>query len=351
MPMQLGSKGEKVQRWQEFLAEQELLRPEAVHGDFDRETEHATREYQELHELVSDGVVGELTLQAARNDGFQGGLDAPDYTLLYGLKNAAFPDIEHPSALVHIPPSFSAADAAVVIYIHGIGNNIENVVRRVAISSQYPVADLIGHLDRSGRNALLVVPELRYNAASSDPGALGQPGVLRPLLEEIFARLRRQFPGLRVDDIKHTVLISHSGGYRAAASLAVGGGVPVHELYLLDSLYGHEDTFHGFLGQLLSGATSESVRRRRLVNLYTKSGGTYERSLALAKQARDTLYTVGGDAKWVHTSDEPVTAASARFDARVIVQRVAVGHSEIPIQFLGRLLATSALPLRRGLVA
>lgn len=350
MPIQLGSKGEQVLQWQEFLVAQELLRPEAAHGEFDRETDEATREYQERHDLVSDGVVGDLTLQVARNDGFQGGLASPNYTLLYGLKNAAFQDTEHPSALVHIPPSFTASDLAVVLYLHGIGNNIENVVRRVAISSKYPVADLIGHLERSGRNALLVVPELRYNAATSDPGALGQPGVLRPLFEEIFARLRRQLPGLRVEDIRHTVLISHSGGYRAAASLAQNGGVPVQELYLLDSLYGHEDTFHGYLGQLLR-SPPEGLRRRRMVNLYTRSGGTYDLSLQLARQARDTLHTVGGDAKWVYTSDEPVTAASARLESRVIVQRVAVGHSEIPLQFVGRLLSTSALPLRRGLVA
>lgn len=350
MPIQLGSKGEQVLRWQEFLVEQELLRPEAAHGEFDRETDEATREYQERHDLVSDGIVGDLTLQVARNDGFQGGLDSPNYTLLYGLKNAAFPDTEHPSALVHIPPSFTAADLAVILYFHGIGNNIENVVRRVAISSKYPVADLIGHLERSGRNALLVVPELRYNAATSDPGALGQPGVLRPLLEEIFARLRRQLPGLRVDDIRHTVLISHSGGYRAAASLAQNGGVPVQELYLLDSLYGHEEVFSDYLTQLLR-SPPEGLRRRRLVNLYTRSGGTYDLSLQLARLARDTLHTVGGDGRWVHTSDEPVTAASARLDSRVIIQRVAVGHSEIPIQFVGRLLSTSALPLRRGVVA
>lgn len=339
-----------VRLWQEFLVAQELLRPEAVHGEFDRETEQATRDYQDRHDLVTDGVVGDLTMQAARNDGFQGGVESPNYLLLYGLKNAAFPDTEHPAALVHIPSAFTASDLAIVIYLHGIGNNIENVVRPVAVSGKFPVADLIGHLDRSGRNALLVVPELRYNAASSDPGALGQPGVLRPLLEEIFARLRRQLPGLRVDDIRHTVLISHSGGYRAAATLATTGGIPVQELYLLDSLYGHEEAFSGFLSQLLRGATAESLRRRRMVTLYTKTGGTYERSLALGRLARDTLHTVGGDPRWVMTSDEAVTAASARFDARVIVQRVAVGHSEIPIQFIGRLLSTSALPLRRGRV-
>ena len=121
MPIQLGSKGEQVLRWQEFLVEQELLRPEAAHGEFDRETDEATREYQERHDLVSDGIVGDLTLQVARNDGFQGGLESPNYALLYGLKNAAFPDTEHPSALVHIPPSFTAADLAVGLGVAEVG--------------------------------------------------------------------------------------------------------------------------------------------------------------------------------------------------------------------------------------
>lgn len=62
-----GSKGEEVQRWQEFLSSLGLLRggAAAVDGVFGPQTEGATKTFQIDAHLEADGVVGADTFQAA----------------------------------------------------------------------------------------------------------------------------------------------------------------------------------------------------------------------------------------------------------------------------------------------
>src|SRR2546430_1991610 len=70
-----------------------------------------------------------------------------------------------------------------VVYLHGFDNCVENVARPTAGEclpggEHCPSADLIGHLDRSGKAALLLLPEVSYHRKSADPGELGRPGAL-----------------------------------------------------------------------------------------------------------------------------------------------------------------------------
>ncbi len=355
MWMQLGSSGALVQSWQQFLVEQQLLPAAALggpEGSFDAATADATRAYQRRRGLTVDGIVGEQTLNQARQDGYSGVVAGPRYTLLYGLRGAATDDWEHPAALVYAPPQLDPGELAVIVYLHGLGNHIENVVRETPLSPDQPVADLLGQLDRAGRSALLLVPELRYDGRTPDPGRLANPGALRLLLTEVLDKLPPPLSGLRVDDVRRLVLISHSGGYQAAAALSLRGGMRVDELYLLDSLYGQEAAFSAVLDETLAelvAAADRGPRRwaaRRLINLYTRGGGTAELSRAQARRASAEAERLQLDPGLVRATDEPLEPAELPEGAAVLIQRVAVGHSELPLQFFGPLLQKSGLPAR-----
>ena len=47
-------------------------------------------------------------------------------------------------------PLLDPGELAVIVYLHGLGNHIENVVREAPLSADQPVADLLGQLDRAG---------------------------------------------------------------------------------------------------------------------------------------------------------------------------------------------------------
>jgi len=69
-----GSRGPLVARWQEFLGNQNLQNhPGAADGIFGAKTAAATREFQQRHGLVADGVVGPMTWAQAQALGFGGG--------------------------------------------------------------------------------------------------------------------------------------------------------------------------------------------------------------------------------------------------------------------------------------
>ena len=355
MWMQLGASGAQVQSWQQFLVEQQLLQAAALadgQGNFDAATADATMAYQRSHGLTVDGIVGEQTLNQARKDGYGGVVAGPRYTLLYGLRSAATDDWEHPAALVYAPPQLDPGELAVIVYLHGLGNHIENVVREAPLSADQPVADLLGQLDRAGCSALLVVPELRYDGRTPDPGRFANSGALRLLLAEVLEKLPPPLSGLRVEDVRRLLLISHSGGYQAAAALAQRGGVRVDELYLLDSLYGQEAAFSAILDATLAELAAAADRGprqwavRRLINLYTRAGGTAELSRAQARRASAEAERLQLAPGLVQTAEALLAPAELPDGAAVLIQQVAVGHSELPLQFFGPLVQKSGLLAR-----
>lgn len=349
MAIQAGSNGPLVRSWQQFLVDEGLLAAAALtaaDGRFDSATSAATQDFQRRAGLVPDGIVGPRTFELAREAGYAGVVLAADYTLLYGLRSAAVDDWDHPAALVHAPPGFDPGELAVCVYLHGLENNIANVVAAEAASAAFPVADLLGQLARCRRNVLLVVPELHYNATQGGPGRLGEPGALRALLTEIFAKPLPGLPGLSIDALMRLVLIAHSAGYRAAGTMALGGGLRVDELYLLDALYGMEDEFAEFLDAVLTELGQGRSAGRRLVSLYTAGSRPAELSRALAQRAAAKAAALPAGS--IIISDEPLDPDALPEGARVLIQRVAVGHSEIPRRFVGALLQQSGLPMRQG---
>lgn len=283
---------------------------------------------------------------------------------LFGLRSAAFPSDApaHPDAVAYLPAA-PGGPLSVIVYLHGHENCAENVMGEDpgvcapdhepdhGKAQQAPAADLIGQLVRAERDALLIVPELRYNARSSDPGALGAPGALSALIDEVLERLGdvagTWLGGARVADVAHVTLISHSGGYRAAAALctigtggATGGGAPVRELILLDSLYGCEDEFarfaQGAVASLQAGGPTIRLR-----NLYGES--TRDRSRALARRVAAQVAAAGLPPSTLVQDDHTLDLTEEQLAAPLLSKRVATAHSDLPRTYLHRLLLTGDL--------
>ena len=118
------------------------------------------------------------------------------------------------------------------------------------------------HVCASGADAVLVVPQGPYEAASSDFGKLMDPGGLEALLREVLVLLYRDGRTRRpvVGDL---VLTSHSGGYAAVAENLdpTVNAAPVAQVDLFDSMYGDESAFTAYVaggGVLRSNYTAGS---------------------------------------------------------------------------------------------
>ncbi len=176
--------------------------------------------------------------------------------------------------LLHIPAKFDLKKPAViVVYFHGHGAILERDIRdRQGLPEQ---------VSASAANAVLVAPQFAVNAADSNPGRFAEPGGFTRFLNEAATHLAilhgdqrtvRYFQSLPV------ILISYSGGYRAAALAVTRGDSEkrVKGLVLLDSLYGEMDKFESWV---------LSDRKRFFISTYL--GSTKARNLELLRALKD----------------------------------------------------------------
>jgi hypothetical protein len=147
--------------------------------------------------------------------------------------------------LLHIPRGFDLRrPGLMVLFFHGHRATLErDVLKRQRVAEQVSLA---------GANAVLVAPQLAFDAADSSAGKLWEPGGCGRLLAEAAMRLgdlignpsaERVFASLPV------VIIGYSGGYLPAAACLQDGRLHdrVRGLTLLDGLYGEMGTFTSWL--------------------------------------------------------------------------------------------------------
>lgn len=176
------------------------------------------------------------------------------------------------SVLVHVPAHFKASKPLeLVFWFHGWYNNIDSATAYFRLLEQF---------DASGRNAIFVFPEGPKNAPDSYGGKLEQPGVFDALVQEVLVSLQRekilkkkQLP--LTTDLAIT-LAGHSGAYRVMSKIIAYANI--QELFLFDALYGGNDHYLQWM------AASE---KHRLINIYTKDGGTLENSLLVARELKN----------------------------------------------------------------
>jgi hypothetical protein len=325
-------------------------------------------------EAAGDGAAGDAAGDGSASPGDGGGVDAAhdalhdatggdaDATtacprfgdagapvLLYELATAAYPDAGTPSVAVHVPPGFDPGNRpGVLAFFHGFDNCVANVVG----ATDTPCVDggaarvamhLVEQLDAARVNAILVAVELDADQATGDPGQLAAPGDFRALLHELFTQHLDAVLGcpLDVGGLDRVVVSSHSGGYWATASVLAQGMVPaITEVDLLDSLYGEQPTFDGWMQSSLARFATGRPDELRWVDVYTESGGTAANSRAMAASAQAWLDDAGLAASYFD-DDTTDTLDAATYAHPVIFKLSGLTHDEVPQYYFGELARAS----------
>jgi len=130
---------------------------------------------------------------------------------------------------VHLfkPPGFDRRTAGVVVYVHGYYTRVDEAWREHKLAEQFVA---------SRRNALFVAPEAPTEQAE-EPSWLS----LRKLLATTFKAARMTAPPGPL------VVVGHSGAYRTLARWLDEPGL--HQLILVDALYGNERDFADWLAR------------------------------------------------------------------------------------------------------
>jgi hypothetical protein len=263
----------------------------------------------------------------------EGGCVTSAETFFYETRSAAFPEAGHPDVAVHVPRGFDPARRpGAIVYFHGWNGCVQVALgdEDAPCSADGPprlASRLSTQLDEAGVNALLVAVELRVDAPTGEVGELSQPGGLRMLLDEVLReRLSRTLDVmLDVDSLDRIVIVTHSGGYQAAAAALRFGDLPhVTEVVLLDALYGADEALDDVLHD----------RSIRLVNLYTSSGGTRDRSLRMAEVTR----ALGRD---LFTDDGESDLQQTSLSHEIVLKHVPQAHSDLPRTYTRAILAAA----------
>jgi hypothetical protein len=156
-----------------------------------------------------------------------------------------------PRVLLHIPKGFDPNKPAVmVVFYHGHGATLtRDVLNRQQVAEQ---------ISESGANAVLVAPQLAYDARSSNPGKLWEPGAFARMVREAGEQLTRLFGDPRAAKAfsnMPVIIVAYSGGYLSAATSIERGGLKgrVRGVVLLDALYGELGGFANWVNQNRSG--------------------------------------------------------------------------------------------------
>jgi hypothetical protein len=268
-----------------------------------------------------------------------GGTIAPTdpATYLLTLDAGAFPPTTaHPSALVYVPRNFDPTPPlSIIVYIHGFSNCVENIVRDAGGEctpggGTRAAYALTAQLEATGKNAILLAPEIDYDQSTGNPGNLGSADGFKALLTETLADLAGPLHGATVADVGTLIVASHSGGYQTAAGIASKGGIPVEEIYLLDSLYGNIADFDAWAKAVSAG--------KRFADVYTNGGGTLSNSQAMATRAQ----------AWVPAAqllDDRTTATltDAEYAHELIFKLSGLTHDGVPAYYFGKLVGSSVL--------
>lgn len=163
-------------------------------------------------------------------------------------EKGAFSD---PRVLLHIPQGFDPNKPAVmVVFYHGHGATLtRDVLNRQQVAEQ---------ISESGANAVLVAPQLAYDARSSNAGKLFESGAFARMVREAGDQLTRLYGDPRAAKAfanMPVIIVAYSGGYLSAATSIERGGLKgrVRGIVLLDALYGELGGFASWVNQNRSG--------------------------------------------------------------------------------------------------
>ncbi len=179
-------------------------------------------------------------------------------------QNQKFSASEHyqdSSVLIFIPKGYHfSTKTDLVVHFHGWYNHIDSVASIFKLIEQFASAQ---------PNALLVLPQGPKDAPDSYGGRFEEKDIFKQFIYEILgsvSRLQKQKTLIP----RNIILSGHSGAYRVMSFILLQGGLPEHikEVWFFDGLYGQLEKYGVWLQR----------KSARLVNFYTKEGGTFSTS-------------------------------------------------------------------------
>lgn len=207
-------------------------------------------------------------------------------TFLKAFAAAPYPYAGRPysdaTAGIYVPAGYRPAETIdYVVHFHGFCNDVRHVLARYRLREQ---------LDRSGRNAILIVPQGPKDARDDNFGKLEhESGGFARFIDEAAAFLRAQgvTQATRTGKI---VLSSHSGGYGGQAGVLARGGLTgaITDVLMFDTAYAFYDVYASWVkaredNHLLSIFTSD-----------TENGNVYLMSLIQGPQPNLVVHTAHG---------------------------------------------------------
>ncbi len=184
-----------------------------------------------------------------------------------------------PRVLLHIPKGFDIRrPGLMIVFFHGHGATLE---RDVSARQQVP-----RQISESQLNAVLVAPQLAFDARDSSPGKFWEPGGFQRFLAEAADKLAQLHGDPRSKQVfanMPVVIVAYSGGYLATAACLYSGGIKgrVRGVVLLDALYGELDKFAAWIANHRSAffvsafADSTRIRNAQLERILAQRDVTY----------------------------------------------------------------------------
>jgi hypothetical protein len=156
--------------------------------------------------------------------------DREDGYLSEGVAYPASPHYSDSSVAVFVPRGYRPASPVnLVVFLHGWDSSIDDARVRF---------DLYRQFSQSGVQALLVIPELAWNAPDSFGGKLEDPGGFTRMVDELLTDLAAAgiTRGTRPGSI---VLAGHSGGFESIAMILAHGDLAanIREVMLFDAVF------------------------------------------------------------------------------------------------------------------
>jgi hypothetical protein len=272
-------------------------------------------------------------------------------TLTFNLDAGVFaPVASHPSALVYIPANYDPTPPlSIVVYIHGFQNCVTNIVRDTNGSctdggASHNAYSLATQLENSGKNAILLAPEVAFEQSTGAPGNLADPTTFKKLLQESLDDIASVIGAHTVDEVGEIIVASHSGGYTVADDITRSNGIVTRETWMLDSLYSSTVTSH-FEDWIKLDLGSLEPPYRRFATFYTILSGCQGTDCNSESLASDVKKLYPADAGVV--IDEPNSATTWTDDVYkhgFLCKHSSLAHDDIPRYYFERLLRTSGLP-------
>lgn len=175
------------------------------------------------------------------------------------------------SVLFHVPSQFNPNKPfSYVVFFHGNRSDVRQSLKEYRLDEQ---------IENSGKNVVLLLPQLAKNASDSSPGKFSRKDVFRAFMQEAAQALSQKVGKKHRRQLEQApiILVAFSGGYKPLACALDRGGAAsrIRGVLLLDALY--EDLY--IFGKWLLNPAGGSF----FINIYTDGSSCEEKTKSLAQ--------------------------------------------------------------------